>query len=380
MSRQRQNKDPKEKLDQNQNSTGENKMRSVPFQFPKKLVLWLVVLIGLIVLVFLARSFWYFEVIENDQVGIAIEAGQIREIKQPGIAYDFGLFVELVKVTTSAVAITVDDPELITSDKQRIGLEATADVFRPREADIVISNYSRYRNIYLNDEALQQRMTAFTLQAMKVCVGNKKFDEAVIGSGRDDLRACIDDELSALAEPLGLEVRNVAVPQIKISPEVQAGLDAIVQSRLATEKAKQDAEKAQQEAAAQQAVEEGRIRVDQSKLQEEARQQAILQDIKRQQLEAELAVIEQEKINTQAKLELTAIQQQVAEEQALVDIARELALAELYQRYPSYVSLQIALANSAAITDSDKFIITPDGVFPNLIFSNGTLPTFNVNP
>ena len=59
------------------------------------------------------------------------------------------------------------------------------------------------------------------------CVGDKKFDEAVIGSGRDDLRACIDDELSGLAEPLGLEVRNVAVPQITISPEVQAGLDAI---------------------------------------------------------------------------------------------------------------------------------------------------------
>lgn len=340
-------------------------------------------LIGVIVIAVFAnvsRSFWYFEVIENDQVGVKIEAGEIQGVLQPGIAYDFGLFVNLVKITTSAVAITVDDPELITIDKQRIGLEVTADVFRPREADVVISNYSRYRNIYLNDESLQQRMTAFTLQAMKVCVGDKKFDEAVIGSGRDDLRTCIDDELSALAEPLGLEVRNVAVPQIKISPEVQAGLDAIVQSRLATEKAKQDAEKAQQEALAQQAVEEGRIRVDQSKLQEEARQQAILQDIKRQQLEAELAVIEQEKINTQAQLELTSLQQQVADEQALVDIARELALAELYQNYPSYVSLQIALANSSAIKDTDKFIITPDGVFPNLIFSNGTLPTFNVNP
>ena len=45
-------------------------------------------------------------------------------------------------------------------------------------------------------------------------------------------------------------------------------MDAIVQSRLATEKAKQDAEKAKQEAIAQQAVEEGRIRVDQAKLQE----------------------------------------------------------------------------------------------------------------
>lgn len=357
-----------------------NSRRSFFSLIPGWLIGSIVAVIAIAVLAGISRSFWYFEVIENDQVGVRIAAGEIQGVVQPGIAYDFGLFVDLVKITTSAVAITVDDPELITIDKQRIGLEVTADVFRPREADIVISNYSRYRNIYLNDESLQQRMTAFTLQAMKVCVGDKKFDEAVIGSGRDDLRACIDDELSGLAEPLGLEVRNVAVPQISISPEVQAGLDAIVQSRLATEKAKQDAEKAKQEAIAQQAVEEGRIRVEQSKLQEEARQQAILQDIKRQQLEAELAVIEQEKINTQVQLELTALQQKVADQQALVDIAKELALAELYRNSPAFVSLQIALANSAAIKDTDKLIFTPDGVFPNLIFSNGTLPTFNVNP
>ena len=374
---------------QNQKSNSAPSTPSVPPSNPRPSFLslipgWFVGLVlGVIVIAVLAnvsKSFWYFEVIENDQVGVTIEAGEIQGVLQPGIAYDFGLFVDLVKITTSAVAITVDDPELITIDKQRIGLEVTADVFRPREADIVISNYSRYRNIYLNDESLQQRMTAFTLQAMKVCVGDKKFDEAVIGSGRDDLRACIDDELSGLAEPLGLEVRNVAVPQITISPEVQAGLDAIVQSRLATEKAKQDAEKAKQEAIAQQAVEEGRIRVDQAKLQEEARQQAILQDIKRQQLEAELAVIEQEKVNTEAQLELTNLQQQVADEQALVDIAKELALAALYEKYPSFVALQIALANAAAIKPTDKFIFTQEGVFPNLIFSNGTLPTFNVNP
>jgi len=337
-----------------------------------------VAIIVIAVLAGFSKSFWYFEVIENDQVGVTIEAGEIQGVLQPGIAYDFGLFVNLVKITTSAVAITVDDPELITIDKQRIGLEVTADVFRPREADIVISNYSRYKNIYLNDESLQQRMTAFTLQAMKVCVGDKKFDEAVIGSGRDDLRACIDEELSGLAEPLGLEVRNVAVPQISISPEVQAGLDAIVQSRLATEKAKQDAEKAKQEAVAQQAVEEGRIRVDQSKLQEEARQQAILQDLKRQQLEAELAVIQQETINELAQLELTQAQQRVADEQAKVDIAKELALAEMYSSHPEYVALQIALANADAIKDTDKFIYTPAGVFPQLILSSGVLPTIPV--
>jgi hypothetical protein len=362
------------------NAKGENNMRSF-LNFPKWIIWAVLAIIGIVILGTVIRSFWYFEVINNDEVGIAIEAGQIQGVKQPGIAYDLGLFVELVKIKTSAVAITVDDPELITSDKQRIGLQVTADVFRPHETDLVTSNYARYRGIYTDDNSLQQRMTAFTLQAMKVCVGDKKFDEAVIGSGRDALRACIDDELSSLAEPLGLEVRNVAVPQVTISPEVQAALDAIVQSRLATEKAKQDVEKAKQESLAQQAVEEGRIRVEQSKLQEEARQQVTLQQLKQQQLEAQLSVIEQETINTQKQLDLTLAQQQVASEQAQIDLAKELALAELYAQNPSYVTLQIALANAQAIKETDKMIFTPEGVFPNLIFNNGAVPSFNVaNP
>lgn len=348
-------------------------------KIPKVLIWLFVIIVVLVLFLSVISNFWYFEVIENDQIGIKIRAGQIQEIVQPGIAYDFGLFVQLVKIKTSSVAITVDDAELITSDKQRIGLQVTADVFRPTSADIVISNYSRYKTLYIDDVILQDRMKAFTNQAMKVCVGDKKFDEAVIGSARDALRACIDEELSALAEPLGLEVRNVAVPQVIISPEVQAALDAIVQSRLSTEKAKQDVEKAKQESAALQAVEEGRIRVEQSRLQEEARQQVTLQELKKQQLEAALSVIEQEKINAQAQLELTIIQQKVAQEQALVDLAKEIALAKLYAENPQYVMLEIAMANAQAIKDTDKLIFTPDGVFPSLIFSNNnTLPTFDI--
>jgi hypothetical protein len=348
------------------------------FHFPRWIVTLFVIAIVLIVLSFLLRPFWYFEVINNDEVGIRLEAGQISGIKQPGIATDIGLFVSLIKIKTSAVAISVDDPELITSDKQRIGLKLTADVFRPRDGDVVTANYGRYKNIYTNDVDLEKRMESFALQAMKVCVGNKKFDEAVIGSGRDALRTCIDEEISNQAQPLGLEVRNVAVPQVTISPEVQAALDSIVQSRLATEKAKQDADKAKQESAAQQAVEEGKIRVDQSKLQEAARQQTTLQQLKQQQLEAELKVIEQQKINSQSQLALTLIEQKVAKEQAQVDLAKEIALAEMYAAHPEYVTLQIAQANAQAIKASDKFIFTPQGVFPNLIISNGLLPTLNV--
>ena len=111
---------------------------SFHFSIPGWLIGSVVAIIVIAALASFSKSFWYFEVIENDQVGVTIEAGEIQGVVQPGIAYDFGLFVNLVKITTSAVAITVDDPELITIDKQRIGLEVTADVFRPREADICL--------------------------------------------------------------------------------------------------------------------------------------------------------------------------------------------------------------------------------------------------
>jgi len=78
----------------------------------------------------------------------------------------------------------------------------------------------------------------------------------------------------------------------------------------------QDVEKAQQESLAQQAVEEGRIRVEQSRLQKGARQQVTLQQLKQQQFEAELSVIEPKTINAQAQLELTQAQQVVTDEQA----------------------------------------------------------------
>lgn len=118
--------------------------------------------------------------------------------------------------------------------------------------------------------------------------------------------------------------------------------------------------------------------MEQAKLQEEARQQAILQELKQRQLEAELAVIEQQTVNAQAQLNLTQAQQAIADEQAKVEIAKELALAEMYANHPTYVALQIALANANAIKDTDKFIYTPEGVFPNLILTNGAIPTFQI--
>src|SRR5690606_2852754 len=118
-----------------------------------------------------------------------------------------------------------------------------------------------------------------------------------------DLRACIDAEVSDLASNFGLEVANVAIPEVLISAEVQAGLDAIVQRRLQTEQAVQEELKAKAEAAAEQARQEGEIRVAQSRIQEEAPHQATLAEHEQAKITAQRAVIEAERANELARVE-----------------------------------------------------------------------------
>ena len=54
--------------------------------------------------------------------------------------------------------------------------------------------------------------------------------------------------VSEMARQFGLDIKNLVVPDVVLSPEVQVALDAIVQSRLETEKAAQDELKAIAEA------------------------------------------------------------------------------------------------------------------------------------
>ncbi len=360
----------------------------------------LVVLIAVFVFSFSSQFFYFLERVEETEVGVQFVSGRIKNIVGPGVYSDAGLFVEMKRVSSQAVAFSVTDEELITRDKQRIGLTVTGDIFRPGliDADIIQSLWAEYNQLYLNDEAAQRRIEDRARQAMKVCVGNRNFDDAVIGTARDELRNCIDDGVNELAANFGLLVDNVAVPEVFISPDVQAGLDAIVRSRLETEKAAQDKLKADAEAAAEQARQEGEIRIAQSRMQEESRQQRILAELERQKIEAQKAVIEAERANELARVEaqraiieaekansLLAAERDLqieqaralaAAEQAKAEVAIELAFAEMYALNPGYLQLQMVQANAGALNLSDKIIFTPEGTVPTLVLPGpGIVPT-----
>ncbi|MCG3141602.1 MAG: hypothetical protein HDKAJFGB_02912 [Anaerolineae bacterium] len=348
----------------------------------------LVVLVGLGALAFLASRFVYFMVpVEQNQVGVQFRNGQIAAIVGPGLYTDAGLYVELKHVGQTAIPFSVQDDEIITSDKQRVGVIVTGDIFRPTiaQADLIRNNWASYSDVYLNDDATKARVEALARQAMKVCVGQRTFENNVIGTARDELRNCIDDELSRLATNYGLQINNVTVPNIVLGAEVQALLDAITKSRLETEKAEQDKLRAEAQALAEQAKQRGEVAVAQARIQEEAKQQTALAKLQQEKLAAQKAVIETQKANdllaAQKDLEINRAAAQAAAEKAKADLAQTSALAALYAANPAYLQMQIAQANANALKATDKVIFTTEGSAPTIVLPGpGIVPTINTNP
>ena len=385
-----------------------NRRRRFPNFNLGKIFIIIVAIAVVFFLLNLAGNFFYFLApVEEQEVGIRFQNRQIQEVVGPGVYSDVGVYVGLETISSQAIPFEVRDDEIITSDKQRIGLIVTGDVFRPGvgDADLIQEQWARYRGIYTDDSVAQKRIQDFTRQAMKVCVGERTFDNNIIGASRDALRICINDEINKTIEKenIGLRIANLVVPEVILSPEVQAALDAIVQSRLETEKAAQDELKAQAEAAAEQARQEGEIRVEQSRLQEQTRQQIELANLEQQRLAAQLVVIEAERANDLERLkteqavieaskenELIAAQEdlriaevaaEVAKERAEADTALQQVLAQIYQLNPEYVTLLLAEANASALNETDKVIFTPDGMTPTLVLPGpGIVPTVDTNP
>lgn len=346
----------------------------------------IVVAVAFFLLVFAGQFYYAFERVNEQEVGVKFQGGKIQDVVGPGVYSDVGLYVDLVRVSSQGVAFSIQDEEIITKDKQRIGLVVSGDIFRPgvNEKETLRNLWAQYRGYYLSDELVRSRVQDLARQAMKVCVGDRTFDDNVVGTARDVLRTCIDEEVSELATNFGLRIENVVVPDVILSPEVQVALDAIVQSRLETEKAAQDTLRARAQADAEQARQEGEIRVAQSRIQEQARQETTLAKLQQERVQAQRAVIEAEKANdlfaAQQDLEINRAKAEAAAQLARAEIATEAAIAELYNSMPSYVTLLLARANAAALNETDKVIFTPEGTTPTIVLPGpGIVPTVDTS-
>ena len=328
--------------------------------------------------------------VEQGETGIQMYQSQITNVVGPGRYTELGrLFLDIEIINTQALRFCGEDPEVLTNDQQRIGVKVCGTVQRPdyTKSDVLQAKWGLYRYLYTDDKALvgeidekgnfvgASLMYDLSQQAMKSCVGDRKFEEAAVGASRDLLRTCVDERLSELAGSYGLDIQNNVVPNIAIHPTVQALLDAITEAKFQTDLAIQQAEKAKADAEKELAVQQGAIKVSQGKVQEELRQRAISAELEKAALESELQVIVQEKANElkEASLakEVTQAELEVAQLEAMKTLAVDFARARLFQDNPAWLALTIQQAWANAWNSVDK-VIVPAGTLPSTVLSPDT--------
>lgn len=344
------------------------------------------IFVGLLAYMLLGALLGYWlEPVGASQVGIQFQSNKPVNVVGPGIYTDMSPFADIKRVETKELPFTVSDDEVLTHDLQRVRVDIAGTVRRPGldSANTLIGGWNTLSTFYTDDtavvgdgktEGVIQRQGR---QAIKVCVGDLDFAKAVVGSARDVLRECITTELTPLMAGYGLIVNptNLVVPNVGLKEAVQKAMDDITNQRFAEQVARQGEQTAKATADQNLAVATGAIRVEQGKIQEQARQDALTADLNQKTLAAQRAVIEQQKRN-----DLYAAQQDLAINQAKASAAAESAkatnantatLAAIYQANPAFAQVENTKNVSAAWHEADK-IIVPVGSDPNLIINGQT--------
>lgn len=345
-------------------------------------ILFVVALIALFIAMQSNLFGYVWHQVSATEIGVKVVRGQYVETVGPGVYDDWTPFADMINVSVEGLAFTASDPEVLTSDLQRLGVTVSGTVFRPAVGLMSADLWSRYRQLYLNDELLLERMTSIAQQAMKVCVGERTFEQAAVGTDRNDLTVCIDDQLSTMAAEMGLDVDNVLVPNVEISEAVQESLDAITASRQQTILAQQETLRIEAETQRDLATEQGLIQIEEGRNQERNRQRELTAQSELAALEAEEAVIAQQGENdlltANANLEVERTNRQIAEEQAMAATAEERAMATLIQENPAYGDYLESQAIATAVSGAEM-IIVPAGTNPLMMFGqNGLVPTLDV--
>ncbi|OGC45125.1 hypothetical protein A2V49_04715 [candidate division WWE3 bacterium RBG_19FT_COMBO_34_6] len=360
-----------------------------------RVVTLVIVVIALVILAVLGSALlgYVLHGVKDNEIAVKLRRSVIISVVGPGVYTDWNPFADIVEVKIEGVPFCAEDAEVLTKDQQRIGVKVCGTAHRPglEKSDVLQANWSQYRTFYTSDEALVGRtrtengqlitesfglMQNIAQQAMKVCVGDRTFAQAVVGTARDEMRQCVDEQMSILAINYGgIEVKNIVVPNIILGPEVQSLLDQITKSKFEVDLARQDTLKAEENGRRQLAEQQATIRVEQGRVQELQRQAAITADLERQALEAQMAVINAEKANdlliAQRDLEIALAKLEVEKAKALALIAKDTALAQLYSEHPEFLDYLVQLGWANALAQAGAIYI-PSGTDPmTIIQPNG---------
>lgn len=384
---------------------------------------------GIAIIVFLIFAFtlgqsifgYWFVNIDSTEIGIPTKFGAvIKELDSNGnpikdengvekmVVFGPGQYTDILnfgadvtEINISGIQFSVTDPQVALAGpeqkniQQTIGVTVAGTVFRPgitprgvddpkteEDESIPAMNQILWRDnraLYTNDDVLQAKISELAKQAMKVCVGPRTLAAATVGSDRNDLAFCIDQQLTDLAKAFALDIKSVTVPDVILPPEVEESIVNISKANQDAQLAVAGATLAYAQGQQQQAQIVNQVQVTAAAQQAQIQAQSTQSAAKEQAIQAQINVNSAQATLDGAQLQYQKIQAQLKLEIAQLNAQSENAqierLAYIYQQNPQYAAVIIQTAFAEGLKSVSKvFYIPTDTKSLNVIGGvNGTL-------
>lgn len=203
-------------------------------------------LVLLVFLPLLATGCYWNDEIATNQVGVQLDENKIQSIVGPGVYSDMGFWSDLKSMNIDTLTFSVDDPEVLTSDNQPVGVKITIQARRKGDDESVKNIFTNWSSL-TDDQNLINTISATAREGMKN--GTRGFTLAELLDDRNGLATAIHDALRDDVGKYSVDIINVTVENIAVS---QAYADILAQT--ANIKAQTDQEKRRQDLINQQAA------------------------------------------------------------------------------------------------------------------------------
>lgn len=257
--------------------------------------------------------------VDSHEVGLKITSGRVEQVLEPGRYTDVGWFTYLRTVDASAKTTSWSDPDLVTRDKQPIGLDISVTYARNREHASIIQMWRQYNLEAKDDQALATQVLKRIPGAAKDLTTRYSLDEMLgittEAPGRSIVTQALFDALEPELEEVGITLLNVTIENITPSEQYLNLLEEKANAQAATEVARELTK----------------------------------------QLEEQL---KQEEAQTKIELEKARRQNEVNSE-----------LAKTYEASPEYFELEKLRLMQNVLGGKDKLIFVPPGTDLSLLFT-----------
>lgn len=185
---------------------------------------YIVFALTLIVLVGATGCFWKKEIQTNEVGLVSVDGVSINDVVGAGRYTNWAYYAQLHKLDASAQTIQWEDPDLVTADKQPIGLSVSVTVRRPNNdnPEAVKDMWNTYRSEAQDDGAFRAFVLNRIPRAAKAVTTRYTLNE-MLGiegdAGRQVVTAALNDLLEEELSEAGIPLLDVGINNIVVDPD-----------------------------------------------------------------------------------------------------------------------------------------------------------------